>query len=193
MRAATSDATRHLDVGRRLGSARLLSTTRPKRYLRSAFAAEHCYVGLTRTMLVVRSASEADCRAIAKLLSVLGYSSSEDDVRRRLPRLLCDTACIAVAELDQVVAGLATAHLFDAIHLDSRAAWLTSLVVLPDMQRLGVGRALVDQVESWTRACGCSHISVLTSVQRLDAHAFYEAIGYARTGHRYTKHLTPLT
>lgn len=141
-------------------------------------------------MLLVRPASDADCGVIAELLAVLGYPATEADVRRRLPRLASDTSLVVVAELDHAVLGVATAHLFDALHTESRAAWLTALVVQSAAQRRGVGRALVRHVEAWIRERGCDHISVLTNVRRVDAHAFYESLDFLRTGHRYTKHFT---
>ncbi|MGC4093216.1 MAG: GNAT family N-acetyltransferase [Polyangiaceae bacterium] len=141
-------------------------------------------------MLSVRPASAADSHAIAALITLLGYAAHADEVNERLLRVLTNTACVLVADLDGRVVGLATAHAFDAIHLAEQAAWLTTLVVEPDAQRSGVGRALVQAVETWSREHGSRHVSVLTGAQRADAHAFYERLGFVRTGHRYTKHLT---
>src|SRR6187401_1523529 len=130
------------------------------------FCPPHLMLDTLRTdhpMLLVRPPSDTDCRAIAELLAILGYPVSEDGLRKRLPRLSSETACIVVAELDHVVVGLATAHSFDALHLDTPAAWLTALVVRPQVQRMGIGRALARQIETWIRERGCSQIGVLTS------------------------------
>jgi GNAT superfamily N-acetyltransferase len=60
---------------------------------------------------------------------------------------------------------------------------------------LGVGRALVDAVESWARTRGLDRVVVRSNVVRLESHPFYERIGYKRikTQHVYRKGLNTNT
>jgi GNAT superfamily N-acetyltransferase len=51
----------------------------------------------------------------------------------------------------------------------------------------GVGRVIVQAAEHWARERGCRRMVVTTALRRVDAHAFYERIGFTHTGRRYAK------
>ena len=85
------------------------------------------------------------------------------------------------------VVGLATVHLRHALNHAAPLAQLSLLVVDERVRGRGVGRALVAAAEAWAREQGCHRMIVTTALQRSDAHAFYERIGYAHTGRRYGK------
>lgn len=93
-------------------------------------------------------------------------------------------------EIDGRVVGLVTGHVFPSIHSTRAVAWLTTLVVDESSYGMGVGRALVSAVEDWARRHGATRISVTSGEHRDKAHAFYEHVGYERTGVRLTKSLT---
>lgn len=42
----------------------------------------------------------------------------------------------------------------------------------------GAGRALLEAVENWARACGCSGVRLVSGFNRESAHGFYEHCGY---------------
>lgn len=92
-----------------------------------------------------------------------------------------------VAEREGIVVGLITAHVVFAIHADEPVALLTALVVRDGTRGRGIGRALVEQAEQWVRAQGATRFSVLTALHRLEAHRFYEHLGFVKTGFRITK------
>ncbi len=138
--------------------------------------------------LTVRAPNPADAAAIAALVGQLGYPAGAADVAERLERLANHShAAIYVAEFDSRVVGIVTAHTYPAIHATALAALITTLVVDDRCRRQNVGRHLVAAVEQWAIAQGSQKISVTSALRRLDAHAFYEAIGYARSGVRLTK------
>ncbi|HEY9227767.1 MAG TPA: GNAT family N-acetyltransferase, partial [Gemmatimonadaceae bacterium] len=53
----------------------------------------------------------------------------------------------------------------------------------------GVGRALVAAAEQSLVSAGCGLIEITSNDRRVDAHAFYEHLGYARTSIRLAKSL----
>lgn len=64
---------------------------------------------------------------------------------------------------------------------------IQSLVVGAEARRLGVGRALVEQVVEWARGQGFARVRVRSNVSRVEAHSFYPALGFTRvkTQHNY--------
>lgn len=94
-----------------------------------------------------------------------------------------------IAELDGRVVGFATALMIDAIHMNGRTAQLTSLVVDAAARGRGIGAQLVAAAEAWATERAAMRISLTSALHRGDAHAFYEKIGYARTGVRLAKDL----
>jgi GNAT superfamily N-acetyltransferase len=143
-------------------------------------------------MTIIRTATISDVAAMAALLAELGYESTPEAVALRLHRLTSDTrALVLVAEKNGRVVGVATAHSVSVIHEDPDVAWLTSLVVDGSAQGRGVGRQLVEAVETWARSRGCVRLSVTTARDRNDAHVFYERCGFEWTSRRYSKWLGP--
>jgi GNAT superfamily N-acetyltransferase len=139
----------------------------------------------------IRPPTAADASAISDLVGELGYPATSDEVLARLDRMSAYPHAIAfVAELDGRVVGLATGHAFPSIHVSSIVAWLSTLVVSSADHGRGVGRGLSAAVENWSRALGAVRISVSSGLHRAEAHAFYEHIGYERSGLRLTKPLT---
>ena len=114
---------------------------------------EHPKLSRTEPMsgqVSIRHATAADAEAVAALLGELGYPSTAGDVVARLARLQdFPAATVCVAEIDGVIAGVVTGHVFPAIHVSPIVAWLTSLVVGSSYQQRGVGRYLTAAIESW--------------------------------------------
>ncbi|MEP6620128.1 MAG: GNAT family N-acetyltransferase [bacterium] len=138
--------------------------------------------------LTIRLASPSDAIAIAALNAVLGYPTPADRIPDRLQRLTASPAATAlVAEAEGEVVGIITAMLVSSIHDDAPIAWITTLVVATEMQGRGVGRQLVAAAESWAHAGGAKRISVTSRTHRLEAHRFYEGLGYEKTGVRLGK------
>jgi GNAT superfamily N-acetyltransferase len=141
--------------------------------------------------MTIRAAAGADASAIADLVGQLGYPASVGEVVDRLERLRAFRDAVAlVKEVDGRVVGVVTGHVFPSIHSTPPVAWLTTLVVDKRMHGRGVGRELVAAVEEWAKSQGAVRLSVTSGKQRGDAHAFYERLGYERTGVRLAKALT---
>lgn len=136
----------------------------------------------------VRDATPADAEAVARLCTQLGYPATAAAVPARLERLhgAGGARALLAAHGDDVV-GLATVHLRHALNHASPLAQLSLLVVDERVRGRGVGRALVAAAEAWAREQGSRRMVVTTALQRSDAHAFYERVGYTHTGRRYGK------
>ena len=138
----------------------------------------------------IRDAHAADAAAIAELLAQLGYPADADAVERRLERLAVVGDRVVVAEVDGSPAGLAHLQVTPAIEHERPVAKLGALVVDERRRGTGVGRALVQAVEQEARLRGCGVLYLTTSERRDDAHAFYESVGFERTGRRYVRTLS---
>jgi GNAT superfamily N-acetyltransferase len=138
----------------------------------------------------IRDALAPDARAIAVLLTQLGYPSDADDVEERLERLRVVGDRVFVAELDGEVVGLAHLQVTPAIERDRPAGKLGALIVDEARRGRGIGRALVEAVEREARLRGCELVFLTTSERRDDAHAFYERVGFEQTGRRYGRTLS---
>lgn len=139
----------------------------------------------------IRAATLDDAAAVAPLLDELGYPCTVEEARERLGKLI-DVAGIAVfvAEAEDGLAGVeVVAEISALLHQPGRVAQITALVVGSKHRRLGVGKLLIDAAEAWARECGCRRMVVASAERRSDAHAFYEAVGYAHTSRRFGKDL----
>lgn len=140
----------------------------------------------------IRAAAAGDAPRLGVLLDQLGYPAAPAEVIARLSRVeRCGYAVALVTDIDGAVIGLATGHVLPSIHATSLAAWLTTLVVDQQVTGKGVGKALTGAIEAWARSHGAVRLSVTSGLHRDGAHAFYEHVGYARTGVRLSKVLAP--
>ena len=63
----------------------------------------------------------------------------------------------------------------------SPVAFLEGLYVTPSARRQGVARALVDAVERWAAAQGCSELASDSPIENVTAHAAHRALGFQET------------
>jgi N-acetylglutamate synthase-like GNAT family acetyltransferase len=139
---------------------------------------------------VIRAARPADAAAIADLLGELGYPAEAARVERRLERIAHDaSSTLFVAEVSGEIAGLGGLHVLPLVEHDELGCILTAMVVGAEHRRHGIGAELVRAVEHEARSRGCSRLVLSSADRRLDAHAFYESLGFEATGRRFVKAL----
>jgi N-acetylglutamate synthase-like GNAT family acetyltransferase len=140
--------------------------------------------------LTIRDARRGDARALAALISQLGYPCSVEEVARRVERIGASEADrLVVAELKGEIVGLASLHTSLSIEYDQPAAKLSAIVVDERHRRRGVGETLAAEIEAEAYRRGCCLIFLTTAERRADAHAFYRRIGFEETGRRFAKWL----
>jgi GNAT superfamily N-acetyltransferase len=138
--------------------------------------------------MTVRRAAAGDEPALARLLGELGYPVDPERLAARLARLP-DTTTVLVADNDGVVVGLAALDVRVYLEHDEPRGRVIAFVVGEQARGRGVGRALMDAVESEARRAGATDLHVTSGAQRADAHAAYRALGFAETGLRFGKRL----
>jgi predicted N-acetyltransferase YhbS len=137
---------------------------------------------------VIRRAAPEDAAGIAPLLGELGYPSTPAQVEARLAALPANEL-VLVAVVEGQVAGLAGMRVEPLIELDEPWGRLTALVVGSRWRGRGLGESLVRAVEDEARGRGCAGVVLSSGNHRVDAHAFYERVGYESTGRRFSKRL----
>jgi N-acetylglutamate synthase-like GNAT family acetyltransferase len=96
-----------------------------------------------------------------------------------LPAEQIAAGLVRVAEQDGVLAGFSV-----LLEPAGEACELDGLFVEPGRMRSGVGRRLVDDVKRIARERGATRIDVVANPQAV---AFYEAVGFIRTGEAHTR------
>jgi GNAT superfamily N-acetyltransferase len=138
--------------------------------------------------VLIRSPSRGDLSGLSALLGELGYPASVSSVETRLGRIARQSnVAVFVAERGRALVGLATGHMLAVIHADDPIAILSALIVADGHRGRGIGRSLVDAVESWAKGRGAGRITVASGLARAGAHSFYERLGYEYTARRYSK------
>ncbi len=139
----------------------------------------------------IRPARPDDAAALAPLAAQLGYPSTTADIESRLALILPDPAqLVAVAEVSGQVVGWIHAALY--LTLESGAAVeLRGLVIDEKHRGMGLGRALTERAEEWTRQRGARIVRLRSNIVRDGAHAFYQHLGYVvvKTQHAFRKNL----
>jgi ribosomal protein S18 acetylase RimI-like enzyme len=136
--------------------------------------------------VTVRSAREADAEQVASLMTELGYPSTAAGVEGRLRGSLnSESSCCLVAQANNEVVGFMSAELIPYFPTGSAICRMTSLVVSSRHRSRGVGETLVEAAATFAREHGCSGIEVTSAERRVDAHRFYQRLGFVRTGLRF--------
>lgn len=94
-----------------------------------------------------------------------------------------------VAEVSGEVVGMVGACLGPALEFDGTYGRLTGLIVDESWRGRGVGKLLMNEIESTLRQRGASVLTLTSGKHRSAAHGFYKAIGYEETGLRFVKRL----
>jgi GNAT superfamily N-acetyltransferase len=139
--------------------------------------------------LLIRRGQRADADRIAELSGTLGYPVSGETMEQRLTRVLkLETHSVFVAERNGAIVGWIHAAEQEMLELGPRCE-IWGLVVAETARGRGVGRRLIEAVETWARNRGLEEVSVRSNIIRPESHPFYERIGYTRykTQHAYRK------
>jgi GNAT superfamily N-acetyltransferase len=136
--------------------------------------------------ITLRRATMTDTKHVALLLTELGYPSTEAGVQERLEHTLHnDASCCLVAQSADDVIGLISAELVPYFPYGSTVCRVTALVVLPPHRGRGLGEKLLAAVTDFARRHHCVGIELTSGEQRVDAHRFYQRLGFSRTSFRF--------
>ena len=137
-----------------------------------------------------REASEADSATLAGLLGVLGYPTTDTEVRMRLELLENDSdGIVIVADTGSKVVAFASLAFMPFFHLGQTLCRVSAIVVDAAYQGRGVGRRLMGEVERIARDRECASVEITSSGDRSDAHRFYNRLGYKQNSLKFRKRL----
>lgn len=122
----------------------------------------------------IRPFEEADEEAVVALWQRCGLTRPWNDPRKDIARKLrVQRELFLVGWIDGRLVGTAMAG------YEGHRGWVNYLAVDPDLQRGGLGRALMAEVEERLRALGCPKINLQVRRDNSAAAAFYESLGYS--------------
>jgi ribosomal protein S18 acetylase RimI-like enzyme len=126
----------------------------------------------------IRKARVEDYAYIGALIrNCLDYSCDDLVVRRKLLRLDNDREVVFVAEVDDKVVGYIHGDRFELLYMDSLIN-VFCLAVNENYRKMGIGSALLDQVEEWARERGAVGLRLNSAMSRTSAHEFYRRKGF---------------
>ena len=139
---------------------------------------------------MIRTADEGDAAALAELMTQLGYRTTAEEMRERLRSILRNpdfTTFVAMEENE--VCGMIGLSASTGYEHNDRTGRIMALVVDERMRGRGIGRALLAAAEDYFAREKIVRVVLTSRFTRERAHAFYESLGYVRTGLRFMKEL----
>jgi ribosomal protein S18 acetylase RimI-like enzyme len=141
-------------------------------------------------MITVRRATLDDAAAVAALVTELGYPATAADVIDRVQRALhSQTSFLLLAQSGEDVIGLISAELVPYFPNGTVVCRVTALVVAAQHRGRGLGEKLMAHVTDFAREHGCAGIELTSAHHRVDAHRFYERLGFSGTSRRFFRPL----
>ena len=128
---------------------------------------------------IIRPANINDAEAIRQInLNALGYDFGLTETTKRLAEVLeKPNAIIYVAELQAKVVGYIHGTDYDCSYFPPLKNIL-ALGVLEEHRGHGIGRLLINELETWAKTENCAGIRLVSSLYRTEAHKFYLRLGY---------------
>jgi ribosomal protein S18 acetylase RimI-like enzyme len=139
---------------------------------------------------MIRAAEESDAPALSELMGQLGYQTTAEEMRERLRAIFLHrdfTTFVAVD--DNEVCGMIGLSASVGYEHNDRTGRIMALVVHERMRGRGLGRALLAAAEDYFAREKIVRVVLSSRFTRERAHAFYESLGYVRTGLRFVKEL----
>lgn len=137
--------------------------------------------------MTIRPYQEADRAAVLALWEACGLTRPWNPPEGDLDRALAGpSSTVLVAETDGVIEGSVMAG------DDGHRGWVYYLSVQPNLQKSGLGRALMDAAEVWLAGRGVRKLELMVRDTNEPVLGFYDALGYQREPvHVLSKWLIP--
>ena len=131
---------------------------------------------------MIREINISDTEAIQKICkTALGYDVDISTVSNQIKKLSCDNKnhILAVYEDENTrkVIGFVHAQVYESVYSDIGLN-IMGLAVDPKFQGRGVGKKLMCYIEKYAMNNNMAFIRLNSANYRLEAHKFYENIGY---------------
>lgn len=140
--------------------------------------------------MTIREATPADAGEISKLMDELGYPISSEDVEKNLTEYNAPRGFVWVARKPSTTVGFVSFWTMSYFHAVGMSGRITAMCVRSDYRRSGIGKKLIQQVETCARTLNCEKIEITSGQHRKnEAHRFYQALGYEPASSRFVKKL----
>ncbi|WP_165226971.1 GNAT family N-acetyltransferase [Aquisphaera insulae] len=138
----------------------------------------------------IRPGVPGDASELSRLFAELRHPSSAESIAGRWAEWSAEGNSALVAAMpDGGLLGAAMLHRTIVLHRPKPVGRITALIVDARYRGQGIGRALVAAAESALSASGCGLIEITSNRRLVEAHAFYERLGYAASSFRFVKEL----
>jgi GNAT superfamily N-acetyltransferase len=143
----------------------------------------------------IRAATEADLPAVLQLYAQLGDIPPIDTATRLFQRFkdYPDYALYVAEQAGEVVGSFALLVMHNLAHLGAPSGIVEDVVVTPHLHGHGVGTAMMQFAMELCRDKGCYKLVLSSNAKRESAHAFYDALGFARHGVSFRCDLQPVS
>jgi ribosomal protein S18 acetylase RimI-like enzyme len=145
--------------------------------------------------VTIRQARESDLPTVLTLYAQPGVDDgvvlSVEEARHVFKRFSAypDYRLFVAEHQGEVVGSYALLIMDNLGHLGAPSAVIEDVVVDPDFQGAGIGRAMMRHAMTEARIKGCYKASLSANLKRERAHAFYEAVGFERHGYSFLTRL----
>ena len=131
---------------------------------------------------MLRDITILDANEIQKISNFeLGYDVDLDIVKKQIEKLTNDNKHNVIIgfenEQTRKITGFVHAELYESLYMDTGLNIL-GLAVDSNFQGQGIGKKLMSAIEDYTLKNNISFIRLNSNVRRVEAHKFYESIGY---------------
>lgn len=131
---------------------------------------------------MLRDITILDANEIQKISNFeLGYDVDLDIVKKQIEKLTNDNKHNVIIgfenEQTRKIIGFVHAELYESLYMDTGLNIL-GLAVDSNFQGQGIGKKLMSAIEDYTLKNNISFIRLNSNVRRVEAHKFYESIGY---------------
>jgi GNAT superfamily N-acetyltransferase len=140
-------------------------------------------------MILLRRAEPGDAKALAELVTDLGYPVDDAELWSRIGKMPHGTYETLVAVMENRVTGFIGLLTLPVYEHPRPIGWILALCISPRHRRKGVGTALIQEAEKYYRSQGVTDIRLHSGSHRDEAHEFYEKMGFDKSGYRFKKKL----
>lgn len=131
---------------------------------------------------MIRTINPKDAEEIKNICNIaLGYNCTTEEVQRQINILSKNSnqfIRVYVDDNSDKVMGFIEAEVYSVLYYSKDAFNILGLAVNPDCQGKGIGKILMAELEKEAKNRKYGFIRFNSSEKRLDAHKFYENIGY---------------
>lgn len=143
----------------------------------------------SRTGLEIRAATSADAPGLGELLNAAGQEVSVRALAERLDAIQQEPGAALIAGGWGPPIGLVLAHWYRTLDAGQPTAQITTLLVVPEERRRGIGRLLVKAAAQAARVAGCGTLAVLAAPEEQALQAFCRVSGFTEAGARFLRPL----